>query len=320
MSKRALICGISGQDGAYLARLLLEKGYDVWGTSRDAEMASFQNLRTLGINDRIHLVSLNLRDVSGIIGLLNQVQPGELYNLAAQSSVGLSFAQPYETLESISLGGLNLLEAVRLTGQPIRFYNAGSTECFGDTGLTPVDELSPFNPRSPYAVAKAASHWMVNNYREAHHIYGCTGVLSNHDSPLRPGGGGTRKIIRAVADIGAPLSLGNLEIERDWGWAPDYAEAIWRILQQDSPEDLIIATGVSATLQEFVQTAYEMVGKDWREYVTVDQSLLRPSEILHSRMNPARAAQRLGWRAAHTMKGVVSLMFEEELRQLRAHP
>ncbi len=323
MSKRALICGISGQDGAYLARLLLEKGYEVWGTSRDAEMASFGNLRTLGIRERIHLVSLNLRDVSGIIGLLHQVRPCELYNLAAQSSVGLSFAQPYETLESISLGGLNLLEAIRLTGQPIRFYNAGSTECFGDTGLNHVDELSPFNPRSPYAVAKAASHWMVSNYRDAHNLFGCTGVLSNHDSPLRPRRFVTRKIIRAVAELahgrGRPLSLGNLEIERDWGWAPDYVEAIWRILQQDRPEDLIIATGTSATLQAFVQTAYELVGKDWREYVTVDETLLRPSEILHSRMNPARAAERLGWRAAHTMTGVVALMFEEELRQLQAN-
>jgi GDPmannose 4,6-dehydratase len=320
VSKRALICGISGQDGAYLAKLLLDKGYEVWGTSRDAEMVSFENLRTLGVRERIHLVSLNLRDIGGIINVLSRIQPHELYNLAAQSSVGLSFEQPYETLESISLGGLNLLEAIRLTKQPIRLYNAGSTECFGETGLTHVDEQAPFNPRSPYAVAKAAAHWMVSNYREAHGMFACTGILSNHDSPLRPKRFVTRKIIRAVAEIasgrGAPLSLGNLDIERDWGWAPEYVDAIWRILQQDTPEDFIIATGVSSTLQDFVRTAYELIDMNWRDYVTVDNTLLRPSEILHSRMNPALAAERLGWKATYTMKEVVRAMFEEELRRM----
>ena len=322
--RRALICGISGQDGAYLAQLLLHKGYEVWGTSRDAEMVSFANLRALGIREQVRLVSLNLRDVGGIISLLQEARPDELYNLAAQSSVGLSFAQPYETLESISLGGLNLLEAVRLTGLPIRLYNAGSTECFGDTGLTPVTESSPFHPRSPYAVAKAAAHWMVTNYREAHGMFACTGMLSNHDSPLRPRRFVTRKIIRAVAETalsqGKPLALGNVAIERDWGWAPDYVEAIWRILQQDVAEDFIIATGVSATLESFIETAYASIGRDWREFVSVDNGLLRPSEILHSRMNPARAAERLGWRATHTMPGVVQAMLDAEIQQLRSEP
>jgi GDPmannose 4,6-dehydratase len=320
VKKRALICGISGQDGAYLARLLLDKGYEVWGTSRDAEMVSFENLRFLGIKDQVHLVSLNLRDIGGIISLFGRVKPDELYNLAAQSSVGLSFAQPHETFESIALGGLNLLEAVRLTAQPIRLYNAGSTECFGDTGLEQVDERAPFNPRSPYAVAKAAAHWMFSNYRDSYGMFACTGMLSNHDSPLRPKRFVTRKIIRAVAEMargnGATLSLGNVDIERDWGWAPDYVDAIWRILQQETPDDFIIATGVSATLKEFVRTAYELIDKDWREHVTVDSSLLRPSEILHSRMNPAKAYAQLGWRAEHTMKEVVRAMFEEELLRL----
>ena len=320
VEKRALICGISGQDGAYLARLLLEKGYEVWGTSRDAEMVSFDNLEFLGIRDRVHLVSLNLRDVGGIISLFRRVQPDELYNLAAQSSVGLSFGQPYETFESIALGGLNLLESVRLTGLPVRLYNAGSTECFGETGLEHVDERAPFNPRSPYAVAKAAAHWMFSNYREAYGMFACTGMLSNHDSPLRPKRFVTRKIIRSVAEMargnGATLSLGNVDIERDWGWAPDYVDAIWRILQQEKPEDFIIATGVSATLKEFVRTAYELIDEDWQEHVTVDSSLLRPSEILHSRMNPAKAHSHLGWRAEHTMKEVVRAMFEEELHRL----
>ena len=322
MSKRAIICGISGQDGAYLAQLLLEKGYAVWGTSRDAEMATFANLQRLGIKNDIQLTSLNLRDVSGIINLLARIAPDEIYNLAAQSSVGLSFEQPYETFESIVLGGLNLLEAIRLSRQPIRFYNAGSSECFGDTGLTPVSETSPFNPRSPYAIAKAATHWTVGNYRQAYSLYACTGVLSNHDSPLRPKRFVTRKIVRAVAELAQgnteKLRLGSLEIERDWGWAPDYVDAIWRILQQDAAEDFIVATGVSATLEQFVEAAYHCAARNWRDHVIIDSQLFRPTDIVHSRMNPLKAVTRLGWRAKHTMVDVVQLMFEEETRRIKS--
>lgn len=322
MSKRAIICGISGQDGAYLAQLLLEKGYAIWGTSRDAEMSDFANLQRLGIKDRIQLTSLNLRDVSGIINLLARVVPDEIYNLAAQSSVGLSFEQPYETFESIVLGGLNLLEAIRLSKQSVRFYNAGSSECFGDTGPTSVTEISPFNPKSPYAIAKAATHWTVGSYREAYGMYACTGVLSNHDSPLRPRRFVTRKIVRAVAELSQgnteKLRLGSLEIERDWGWAPDYAEAIWRILQQDSAEDFIVATGVTSTLEQFVETAYDCVGRNWRDHVIIDSQLFRPTDIIHSRMNPLKAETILGWRARHTMVDVVRLMFEEEVRRIKS--
>jgi GDPmannose 4,6-dehydratase len=322
LSKRAIICGISGQDGAYLAQFLLKKGYAIWGTSRDAEMAGFANLKRLGIKNDIQLISLNLRDVSGIINLLARVAPDEIYNLAAQSSVGLSFEQPYETFESIVLGGLSLLEAIRLSQQPIRFYNAGSTECFGDTGLTPVSEISPFNPRSPYAIAKAATHWTVGTYREAYRLYACTGVLSNHDSPLRPRRFVTRKIVRAVAELSQgnteKLRLGSLDIERDWGWAPDYVDAIWRILQQDSAEDFIVATGVTATLEQFVEAAYHCVGRNWRDHVLIDSQLYRPTDIIHSRMNPSKAETLLGWRAKHTMIDVVRLMFEEEVRRVKS--
>jgi len=322
LSKRAIICGISGQDGDYLAQLLLEKGYAIWGTSRDAEMSDFANLQRLGIKDRIQLTSLNLRDVSGIINLLARVVPDEIYNLAAQSSVGLSFEQPYETFESIVLGGLNLLEAIRLSKQSVRFYNAGSSECFGDTGPTSVTEISPFNPKSPYAIAKAATHWTVGSYREAYAMYACTGVLSNHDSPLRPRRFVTRKIVRAVAELSQgnteKLRLGSLEIERDWGWAPDYAEAIWRILQQDSAEDFIVATGVTSTLEQFVETAYDCVGRNWRDHVIIDSQLFRPTDIIHSRMNPLKAETILGWRARHTMVDVVRLMFEEEVRRIKS--
>lgn len=318
MSKRAMICGISGQDGAYLAKLLLEKGYELWGTSRDAEMASFANLESLGIKQEIRYVSLNLRDVGGIVSVLSRVRPDELYNLAAQSSVGLSFDQPYETFESIVFGELNLLEAIRLTGQPTRLYNAGSTECFGDTRNIPATEISPFNPRSPYAVAKAAAHWTVANYREAYQMYACTGVLSNHDSPLRPKRFVTRKIIRAVAqtlnESSVRLSLGNLDIARDWGWAPEYVHAIWAILQQEKAEDFIIATGQTFTLEQFVSTAYACIGKDWHDHVTVERSLFRPADIVESRLDPAKAANQLGWRAHHAMPDVIAMMLEHELR------
>jgi GDPmannose 4,6-dehydratase len=268
----------------------------------------------------VNLVSLNLRDVSGIIKLIQHVRPDEVYNLAAQSSVGLSFEQPFETIESIVLGGINLLESIRLAGYPIRYYNAGSTECFGNTGLTAVDETAALSPCSPYAVAKAASYWAVANYRSAYGLYACTGILSNHDSPLRPKRFVTRKIIQAAAEIamGKPvkLSLGNLEIERDWGWAPDYVEAIWRMMQMDSAEDYIVATGVTSTLRDFIDVAFRLAGKDWREFVSISPELIRPSDLPHSRVNPSKAASGLGWRATHLMPDVVRMMFEHELRTL----
>ena len=251
MSKRALICGISGQDGTYLAKQLLERGYEVWGSSRDAEQTTFNNARKLGIYDSLRLVSLNLRDVGNAIGLLKRIRPQEVYSLAGQSSVGLSFEQPVETIESLALGALTLLEAIRLTDAEIRLYNAGSTECFGDTGGEVANESTRFNPRSPYAVAKASAYWTVANYREAYGMFACTGILSNHDSPLRPMRFVTRKIIHAVASLAMgkdmKLALGNLDIERDWGWAPEYVQAIAMMLEQPSPEDFIIATGQSHT-------------------------------------------------------------------------
>ena len=322
MDKCAVICGISGQDGAYLAKLLLEKGYEVWGTSRDAEMASFANLERLSIKRDVHLISLNLRDLGGIIDLLGRARPQELYNLAGQSSVGLSFEQPFETIESIVLGGLNLLEAIKHFGHSTRLYNAGSTECFGDTGDCTVDESSRFVPCSPYAVAKSAAHWTVANYRQAYGMFACTGILSNHDSPLRPKRFVTRKIVQAVAETArgsqVKLTLGNLDIERDWGWAPDYVDAIWRILQQETPEDYIIATGVTSSLRQFVQTAYDCIGKDWRECVVTDPGLFRPADIIHSRVNPAKASAKLGWRSHHAMVEVVRMMLEDELRHIHA--
>jgi len=323
MSKRALICGVSGQDGTYLARLLLGRGYEVWGSSRDAELTSFNNLRQLGIYDSVHLVSLNPRDVGSVLGLLRRIRPDEIFSLAGQSSVGLSFQQPVETIESIALGALNLLEAIRLSDLDIRFYNAGSTECFGDTGNSIADEASPFNPCSPYAVAKASAYWTVANYREAYKMYACTGILSNHDSPLRPRRFVTRKIIHAVASLAlghdTHLTLGNLSIERDWGWAPEYVEAMAAMLNQPSPEDYIIATGKSHTLLEFMETAFQLVGKDWHSYVTIDEHLMRPTDILRNKVDSSKAANALAWHAESGMRQVVNMMLEAEMSNLR-HP
>ncbi len=321
MGRRALICGISGQDGTYLAKLLLNKGYEVWGSSRDAELATFANLRSLGIYESVRLVSLNLRDVGSVLGLLRRIRPDEIFSLAGQSSVGLSFEQPVETIESIALGTLSLLEAIRLSDFDIRVYNAGSTECFGDTGDAVANEKSPFRPCSPYAVAKASAFWTVANYRQAYGMFACTGILSNHDSPLRPRRFVTRKIVHAVAMLAlgndVRLSLGNLSIERDWGWAPEYVEAIAIMLEQDAPADCIIATGSSHTLQEFMETAFELAGKDWHDHVTIDAHLMRPTDILRNKVDPSKAAECLGWKAKSGMKQVVSIMLETEIDSIR---
>jgi GDPmannose 4,6-dehydratase len=312
--KKALICGVSGQDGAYLAQLLLQKGYEVCGTSRDAQVSSFRNLVRLGIRDQMKLESVSLTDFRSVLQVLKKVKPDEVYNLAGQSSVGLSFEQPVETLESISIGNLNLLEAIRFTGEPIKFYNAGSSECFGDIGDNAADENTPFRPRSPYAVAKAAAFWEVANYREAYGLFTCSGILFNHESPLRPERFVTQKIIAAAVRIaqgsGEKLYLGNLSIERDWGWAPEYVEAMYLMLQQEQPDDYAIATGHSSKLEEFVAEAFTCVNLNWQDHVVTDASLLRPTDLAISRGNPAKAKAKLGWEPKYKMKDVVRMMVE----------
>ena len=318
--KKALVCGISGQDGAYLAKLLLGKGYQVSGTSRDAQMSSFANLERLGIRHDVELHSMVLTDFRSVIHVLSRSKPDEIYNLAGQSSVGLSFEQPVETLESITAGTLNLLEAVRFLDHPIRIYNAGSSECFGDTGDTAADENTSFHPRSPYAVAKAAAHWEVVNYREAYGLFACSGILFNHESPLRPERFVTRKIVAAASRIAngsrEKLRLGNLAIQRDWGWAPEYVEAMWRILQLEQPDDFIIATGRTSSLEDFCAAAFSGVGLDWRDHVEIDKSFYRPSEIMIGRANPAKAGKLLGWQAKVKMEEVVANMLYAETNPL----
>jgi GDPmannose 4,6-dehydratase len=312
--KTALICGVSGQDGAYLAQLLLSKDYVVCGTSRDAQMSSFQNLVRLGIREQVKLESAALNDFRSVLQVLMKTQPDEVYNLAGQSSVGLSFEQPVETLDSITIATLNLLEAIRFTGAPIKFYNAGSSECFGDIGEQAADETTPFRPRSPYAVAKAAAFWEVANYREAYGLFACSGILFNHDSPLRPKRFVTQKIVDAACRIAQgsqeKLHLGNISIQRDWGWAPEYVEAMYLMLQHQEPDDYAIATGESRKLEDFVAAAFACVGLDWQEHVVTDASLLRPTDLAISKGNPAKANLKLGWQAQSKMNEVVQMMVE----------
>jgi len=300
--KRAIILGVSGQDGAYLSRLLLDRGYEVHGSSRDAEMQSFRRLELLGIRDRVTMHSVSMRDFRELLQVISNVQPDEIYNLAGQSSVALSFSQPIETMESIATGELLVLEAIRYLRQPIRLYNSGSSECFGDTpaGFA-SDERTPFVPRSPYATAKATAHWTTTNYREAYGLFACSGILFNHESPLRSERFVTKKVADAAAAIAAgrqrKLLLGDLSVSRDWGYAPEYVEAMWRMLQRNEPDDFVIATGESHTLQEFVAAMFAAHGLDWRDHVETSSDLLRPSDIRYSRGNPAKAKQILGWEA-----------------------
>ncbi len=312
--KTALICGVSGQDGSYLAKLLLEKGYKVCGTSRDAQVSSLRNLLRLGIRDKVKMESLVPTDFRSVLQVISKIKPDEIYNLAGQTSVGLSFNQPVETLESIATGTLNFLEVIRFIGAPIKFYNAGSSECFGDIGDRPADELTPFRPRSPYAVAKATAFWQVANYREAYDIFACSGILFNHESPLRPQRFVTQKIVSAACRIAQgskeKLNLGNISVKRDWGWAPEYVEAMYLMLQQNIADDYVVATGQSYSLEELVAQAFHCVGLNWQDYVLTDPSLLRPTDLAVSKGNPSKAKAKFGWEAKYKMPEVIKMMVE----------
>jgi GDPmannose 4,6-dehydratase len=309
---RALICGVSGQDGAYLTRFLLDKGYTVIGTSRDASAANTTGLRALGVLDRMKIVSMAPNDFRSVLQTVIRVAPDEIYNLSGQTSVGLSFDQPVEAIESITIGTLNILEAIRFASRPIRLYNAGSSECFGDTGNQPANEQTPFHPRSPYAVAKVCSHNLATNYREAYGMFTCTGILFNHESALRPERFVTQKVVRAASRIAEgsieTLRLGNLDIHRDWGWAPDYVEVMWRMLQEDVARDFVIATGRTVSLEYFVANAFSFFGLDWHEHVLQDKTLMRPSDVHYGAADVTLASNLLGWRATRDVDHVINDM------------
>jgi GDPmannose 4,6-dehydratase len=313
--KVALIFGASGQDGAYLAYLLLWKGYEVHGVSRDAEVSSFANLTRLGIRQKVRLHSGTLTDFRSTLSLLIAIQPHEIYNVAGQTSIALSFNQPVETFDSITQATLNVLECIRFSKLPVRFFNAVSSDCFGNSE-TPADEDTPFRPRSPYGMAKAAAFWATQTYREAYNMHVCSGILSNHESPLRPERFVCRKIVSTAVRIAQgskeKLILGNVSILRDWGLAAEYVGAIWRILQQDQPEDFVIATGETHSLREFIDAVFACVGLDTDRHLEIDPSLFRPLDLPKSYLNPQKAAVKLNWTAKTKMRNLARLLVECE--------
>jgi GDPmannose 4,6-dehydratase len=309
---KALICGVNGQDGTYLANFLLGKGYEVIGTSRDAMASSFGNLEILGIREKVTTTSMAITDFRSVLQTVDKYRPDEIYNLAGQSSVGLSFDQPVETIESIVIATLNLVEAIRFSRLSTRLYSAGSSECFGDTGAIPATEDTPFHPRSPYAVAKAAAHNLIANYREAYDLYACTGIFFNHESPLRPERFVTQKIVRTAARIAAgskeKLVMGNIDIQRDWGWAPEYVEVMWNMLQLDNPQDFVIATGRTVSLEFFVEQAFRFFSLNYRDYLVINPDLYRPSDIRIGSANPYKANNLLKWKVQVEVEGVIEKM------------
>ena len=317
MNKVALIAGITGQDGAYLAHHLLKDGYKVVGSSRDAQNCDTSRLSRLGIEEDIELISLAPNDFRSVLKAITSTEPAEIYNLAGQTSVGLSFEQPVECMESIAGGTLNFLEVLRYLETPTRLFNAGSSECFGDTQKKPANEKTAFNPKSPYAVAKSTSYWQIANYREAYGIFCCTGILANHESPLRPKRFVTQKIIDGVRLIkkgeSKELRLGNLNIWRDWGWAPDYVKAMHQMLKAPAAKDYLIASGQTMSLREFVSMAFSAAGLDPDPYLVTDNAFLRPSDLVYSSMDPRLIKEDFNWKAEVTPVEIVQYMYEERL-------
>jgi GDPmannose 4,6-dehydratase len=320
--KNTIITGITGQDGAYLAQLLLEKGYRVYGTYRRTSSVNFWRIEELGIQNHpnLHLVEYDLTDLGSSIALVQNVQPDEIYNLAAQSFVGVSFDQPSTTAQITGIGALNLLEAIRLVNPKIRFYQASTSEMFGKVQAVPQKEDTPFYPRSPYGVAKLYAHWMTINYRESYDIFGCSGILFNHESPLRGREFVTRKITDGVAKIKLGkldcLELGNIDAKRDWGFAGDFVEAMWLMLQQNEPGDYVIATGVQYTIGDLLERAFKYAGiDDWQKYIETNPAFVRPAELHSLCGNPAKAERVLGWQRKTDFDGLIKMMVEADIQR-----
>jgi len=307
----ALICGVTGQDGAYLAQHLLGLGYDVHGSTRGDPTVPPANLVALGIAGKVRMVEMDAVNPLEVRRTLEEIRPDEIYSLTGPSSVAASFHNPQESFQSITLGTVNLLDAVRQIVPKARVFLAGSSECFGNTA-EPATEQTPFSPRSPYAISKISAHWTANIYREGYGLFVCTGFLFNHESVLRTERYVTQKVIATACRIAAgsdeKLRLGNTMIARDWGWAPEYVEAMWRMLQRDRPEDYIIATGQTHTLDEFVARTFAALGLDAAAHVETDPALLRPTDIVVSHGNPAKARRSLGWQATHALDGIIGEM------------
>jgi len=329
MPKKALITGITGQDGSYLAELLLGKGYEVHGIMRRSSSFATGRIEHLYQDPHYRDIPLflhygDLLDSSSLINTLLKIRPDEVYNLGAQSHVAVSFEMPEFTADAVAMGTLRLLEAIRHADWPIRFYQAGSSEMFGRVKEQPQHEATPFNPRSPYAVAKVFAHHLTVQYRDAYGVLACNGVLFNHESPRRGGTFVTRKVTTGIAQILAGqqdrLFLGNLEAKRDWGYAPEYVEAMWLMLQQPAPDDYVIATGEMHSVQELAETAFALVGLDWERYVSVDPRYFRPTEVDELCGDPSKAEQTLGWRSRTSFPALVRLMLDADLRAAGIDP
>jgi GDPmannose 4,6-dehydratase len=320
MAKRALITGITGQDGSYLAELLLEKGYDVHGMVRRSSEEKFERISHL--RDRIKLHQGDLLDQFSLASLLSQIEPDEVYNLAAQSFVPTSWNQPVLTGEFTALGVTKMLEAIRHTRPKVRFYQASSSEMFGKVLEVPQTEATPFYPRSPYGVAKAYGHHITVNYRESFGLYAVSGILFNHESPRRGLEFVTRKVTHSVARIKLGmqerLPMGNLDAKRDWGFAGDYVDAMWRMLQQDTPDDYVIATNETHTVRELVEISFARVGLDWQKYVFIDPAFVRPAEVDLLIGDPAKAKKKLGWEPKVRFKQLVEMMVDADLERLKS--
>lgn len=317
--KRALITGITGQDGSYLAEFLLNEGYEVYGMVRRASTENFDRINH--IKDRINLVQADLLDQLSIVNIIKHIKPQEVYNLASQSFVPTSFEQPLLTGEFTALGVTRMLEAIRLVDKKIRFYQASSSEMFGKAVETPQKESTPFHPRSPYGVAKVYGHWITINYRESYNIFAISGILFNHESPRRGKEFVTRKITDAVARIKLgiqdKLHLGNLDAKRDWGFAGDYVEAMWLMLQADKPQDYVIATGCTHTVRKFVELAFRHVNLDWKEYVVTDRSLYRPAEVNILCGDASKAKRELEWQPKVNLEGLVAMMVDADIEKVK---
>jgi GDPmannose 4,6-dehydratase len=327
--KKALVTGVTGQDGSYLAELLLAKGYEVHGLIRRSSSFTTGRIDHLyrdphELDVRFFLHYSDLTDASSLLTWLQRIKPDEVYNLGAQSHVAVSFELPEFTADTAGMGTLRLLEAVRHADWPVRFYQAGSSEMYGKVAESPQNELTPFRPRSPYAVAKVFAHGMTVLYREAYGIFATNGILFNHESPRRGGTFVTRKVTRAIAAIltgtQSKLYLGNLAARRDWGYAPEYVKAMWMMLQHDEPEDFVVATGQMHTVEELVETAFSLVRRDWREYVEVDERYFRPTEVDELCGDPTKIGQTLGWRPTTAFANLVRIMLEADLTEAGLDP
>lgn len=317
-TKRALIVGVTGQDGSYLAYHLLQKGYSVIGTTRDVATANRYRLKRLGIQDDIELITTMPNDFRSVAHCILNVKPTEIYNLAGLTSVGLSFEAPAEANESITNATLNWLEAIRILNPSIKLFNAGSSECFGVTGVTSANEDTSFSPVSPYGIAKASSFWYIRSYRQMYNIKCCTGIMSNHESPLRGDRFVTKKITSSVRSILQGLTnhivLGDIDVHRDWGWSPEYVIAMHMMLDQnDAYNDYVIATGSTHSLRDFIKEVFSIVGIDPHKHIRIDNNLLRPSELSYSSLDSSRIQTELGWKPTHTLKDIAIKMYHDQL-------